>query len=68
MLLVGVALQFPFWASKVIVTGQPHKFGMPIIHAYVNSMKNIYTTRGIRGLFEVSLHAYFHCNFCVVRV
>lgn len=38
----------------MIVTTQPGTFGMPIIRAYINCMKNIYTTRGVRGLFEVS--------------
>jgi len=53
--LLDDASQFPFWASKVIVTSQPIKFGAPAVRAYWACLKNIYHTRGVRGMFQGSL-------------
>jgi len=57
------APQFPFWASKLIVTSQPVKFGMPVIRAYWQCLQNVYFTRGVRGMFEV-IGIYL---LCIVR-
>lgn len=60
--------QYPFWLNKIICTTNvtTEHFGLPIMHSYINSFKNIYNTQGLIGYYIGSVPyvvASMICNY-----